>query len=304
SDLAVSALVADLDGAVAARALEHLSPELPAADRLAAVCRVLERAADQAGVPVDRLALVGVGTTGVIDNEGRVVKSVKLTDWSGVALQAELSALLTPPVLVENDMRLAVLAEHWRGAAAGHENVMYLHIGNRIGLGLLFGGVPYRGSHAASGELGGHPNSRWTAFQHVMDYALAVDPAELRAPSQAALFVMERADAGDAKAAAAFEAFAGGLAEGLVSLVTPLDPDLVVIGGSLARTGSRLAEPIKALLDEVCLYPPEVRVSELGGDAVGVGAVRLALDHAEPVLFASLSSGAAGAAGAAQSSAA
>ena len=286
----VTALIADLDGAVAARAMEHLSPDLPAGERLAAVQRVLERAAQEAGVPPDRLAMVGAGTTGVIDNAGRILKSVALADWSGVELHAELSARFAAPVVVENDMRLAVLAEHWRGAAAGHQNVMYLHTGRRIGLGLLFGGVPYRGSHAAAGELGGHPNSRWVAFQHVMDYAMAVDPGELRAPSQAALFAMDRAAAGDEAAAAAFEAFARGLAEGLVSLVTPLDPDLVVIGGSLAQTGARLTEPIKALLDEVCLYPPEVRVSELGGDAVGVGAVRLALDHAEPVLFASLSS--------------
>lgn len=74
--------------------------------------------------------------------------------------------------------------------------------------------------------------------------------------------------------------------------MTPLDPDLVVIGGSLAQTGERLTEPIRSLLGEVCLHPPDVRVSELGGDAVGLGAVRLALDHAELVLFASLSSGA------------
>jgi predicted NBD/HSP70 family sugar kinase len=293
----VTAMVADLDGAVAGRAVEHLSPELPAAERLAAVQRVLERAASAAAVPLSRLAAVGVGTTGVIDNDGRVLKSVALADWSGVDLQAEVASRLPVPVLVENDMRLAVLAEHWRGAACEHDNVLYLHTGRRIGLGLLFGGVPYRGSHAAAGELGGHPNSRWAAFQHVMDYAMAADPGELRAPSQAALFAMERADGGDAAAAAAFEAFARGLAEGLVSLVTPLDPDLVVIGGSLAQTGERLTEPIRALLGEVCLYPPDVRVSELGGDAVGLGAVRLALDHAEPVLFASLSSpGAAGAA--------
>ena len=295
----VTAMVADLDGDVVGRASELLSQDLSAADRLTAVQRVLEHAAGAADVPLGRLASVGVGTTGVIDNEGRVLKSVALSDWSGVDLQAELTARLPVPVRVENDMRLAVLAEHWRGAACEHDNVLYLHTGRRIGLGLLFGGVPYRGSHAAAGELGGgHPNSRWVAFQHVMDYAMTADPGELRAPSQAALFAMERAAEGEEKAAVAFEAFARGLAEGLVSLVTPLDPDLVVIGGSLAQTGERLTEPIRALLGEVCLYPPDVRVSELGGDAVGMGAVRLALDHAEPVLFASLSSAAEAPAGA------
>ncbi|MEY9857211.1 putative NBD/HSP70 family sugar kinase [Catenulispora sp. GAS73] len=295
----VTAMVADLDGTVAGRAVEHLSPELSAPERLDAVQRVLERAAGAADVPLSRLASVGVGTTGVIDNEGRVLKSVALADWSGVNLQTELAARLPVPVVIENDMRLAVLAEHWRGAASEHDNVLYLHTGRRIGLGLLFDGVPYRGSHAAAGELGGHPNSRWAAFQHVMDYAMAADPGELRAPSQAALFAMERAAGGDEKAAAAFQAFARALAEGLVSLVTPLDPDLVVIGGSLAQTGEHLTEPIRALLGEVCLYPPDVKVSELGGDAVGMGAVRLALDHAEPVLFASLSSAGAGSSSAA-----
>ena len=76
-------MVADLDGDVAGRAAEHLSPELSAAERLDAVQRVLEHAAGTADVPLSRLATVGVGTTGVIDNEGRVLKSVALATGRG-----------------------------------------------------------------------------------------------------------------------------------------------------------------------------------------------------------------------------
>ena len=273
-------MVADLNGRVVARAEESTSAQLPPADRLAAVVRLVERVTAQVGLTARDLTAIGVGTTGVIDSAGRVVKSVALAGWTGVPVQAELGTRLAAPVLVENDMRLAVLAEHWRGAAREHRDVIYLHTGSRIGVGLLFDGVAHRGAHAAAGELGGHPNSRWRAFHHVTDYALAVDPGELRAPAEAALFAVERARAGDERAAAAVDAFATELAQALVTLVTPLDPELVVLGGSLAQAGDLLLDPIRRYLGEVCLYPPEVRRSELGHDACCLGAVRSALDLA------------------------
>lgn len=194
------AMVADLNGQIVARARESLPSDLPSAERLALTVRLVEQVCTEAALAPDELTAVGVGTTGVIDGDGRVVKSVALTDWTGVPLQEEIAARIPVPVQVENDMRLAVLAEHWRGAARGRQDVIYLHTGSRIGLGLLLGGVPYRGSHAAAGELGGHPNSRWNAFPHVLDYAMSADPGELRPPAQAALFAMERAQAGDEKA--------------------------------------------------------------------------------------------------------
>ncbi|MEY9941487.1 ROK family protein [Streptacidiphilus sp. MAP5-3] len=283
----LTAMVADLRGRIVARSTVGVPRDLPAAERLDAVARLVGDVCAQAGLTVGDLTAAGVGTTGVIDADGRVVKSVVLADWTGVALQAELARRLAVPVLVENDMRLAVLAEHWLGAARGRADVLYLHSGSRIGLGMLLGGVPYRGSHAAAGELGGHPNSRWRAFRHVMDYALAVDPGELRAPSQAALFALTRAQGGDAEAATVVESFATGLAEALVTLVTPLDPELVVIGGALAQAGEWITAPIRDYLGAVCLYPPEVAVSELGADAVCLGAVRYGLNEAERRLFAS-----------------
>ena len=283
----LTAMVTDLRGQPVARGTVGVPRDLPAGERLDAISRLVGEVCAEAGLQVAQLTAVGVGTTGVIDGEGRVVKSVVLADWTGVALQSELVRRLGVPVLVENDMRLAVMAEHWLGAARGRTDVLYLHTGTRIGLGLLLGGVPYRGSHAAAGELGGSPNSRWQAFQHVMEYALAVDPGELRDPAHAALFALARAQEGDAEAARAMESFAVGLAEALVTLVTPLDPELVVIGGALAQAGAWITTPISEYLGAACLYPPEVVVSELGANTVCLGAVRFGLNEAERRLFAS-----------------
>ncbi|NUR89957.1 MAG: ROK family transcriptional regulator [Nonomuraea sp.] len=279
------AMVADLNGSIVAAAKVPISPDVPAAERLDAFTDLVTKVAAEARLEPEQLAAVGAGTTGVVDAEGRIVKSVVLRDWTGVALQAELAARLPVPVVVENDMRLAILAEHWQGVAQGHDDVVYLYTGTKLGLGLLIGGVPYRGAHAASGEIGQMPAGTWVAFKAVTDYAMSVEPGELRAPLDCARFAIERARAGDGRAAEAVRAFGHGLGEGLITIVNPLDPSLVVIGGSLSPAGDLLVGPVQEVFDRTCLYPPQVVASELGSESITLGAIRLALNHADKVLF-------------------
>ncbi|MFC7718711.1 ROK family transcriptional regulator [Nonomuraea recticatena] len=155
----VRATVSDLNGGLVSVRRRRLAPDTAAPDRLAATVEQVWLAAADAEIAVGDLVAVGVGTTGVVDGEGRVVKSIALPCWTGLHLQAELGARLPVPVVVENDMRLAVLAEHWRGAAQGRSNVVYLFTGNRIGMGLLIGGVPYRGRTRPRGRSAGSPTT-------------------------------------------------------------------------------------------------------------------------------------------------
>ncbi|MER6579053.1 ROK family protein [Nonomuraea sp. NPDC001023] len=279
------AMLADLNGTITVTRRAPNHRDMPAAERLDQVVGLAAETAAQAGLALADVTVVGVGTTGTVDGSGRVVKSIALSDWTGLDLQGELSARIPAPVLVENDMRLAVLAEHWRGAAQGRDDVVYLFTGDRIGMGLLIGGRPYRGAHAAGGEIGAQPNNNWTAFRHVLDYAMAVEPGELRSSRQCAEFAIARARAGDERAGQAVREFARGLAAGLVTVVNPLDPDMVVIGGSLSSAGDLLVEPVRELFEEYCLYPPEVVASGLGSECITLGAVRFALDQADRLLF-------------------
>ncbi|MEU7891955.1 ROK family protein [Nonomuraea sp. NPDC049152] len=279
------AMGADLSGQILLSRKTRVHPEMSAEERLSEVTRFVDACAGELGTDTRGLASVGIGTTGVVDEEGRVIKSTVLPGWTGLHLQAELSRRIPAPVLVENDMRLAVLAEHWRGIAVGRSHVVYLFAGNRMALGLLINGQPYRGAHAASGELGEQPNGLWQIFGRVIDYAMAVEPGELRSPGQAAEFAFARAVEGDQRAAKAVEALAGSLAEGLVTVVNPFDPEMVVIGGSLSRGGALLVDPIQDHLQRVCLYAPEVVASQLGAESIVVGAVKLALNNVDTLLF-------------------
>ncbi|MEV1169269.1 hypothetical protein [Nonomuraea sp. NPDC049784] len=64
-----------------------------------------------------------------------------------------------------------------------------------------------------------------------------------------------------------------------------MDPELVVLGGGLLGAGELLAAPLREELAELCLFPVRVETSELGGESVALGAVRLALDHVEHAIF-------------------
>ncbi|WP_344479607.1 ROK family protein [Nonomuraea monospora] len=279
------AMVTDLNGVVVAAHRVPHHPSTPAADRLDAIAGLVGAVVAEAGLTVPEVAAVGVGTTGTVDGSGRVVKSVALAGWTGLDLRGELSRRISAPVLVENDMRLAVLAEHWRGQARGRQDVVYLFTGSRLGLGLLIGGRPHRGAHAASGEIGRQSGDHWRAYRHMSEYAISVEPGEMRSQREAAEFAIERARAGDAQAGRAVRDFARHLGEGLVTVVNPLDPEMVVIGGSLAKAGDLLIEPIRELFSEACICPPVVVASGLGGECIALGAVRLALDHADRLLF-------------------
>ena len=64
-----------------------------------------------------------------------------------------LERALGAPVVVENDVNLAVLGEHWRGAARGHGTCAFITLGTGIGAGIVVDGALHRGHHFLAGEI-------------------------------------------------------------------------------------------------------------------------------------------------------
>ncbi|MFJ4689360.1 ROK family protein [Streptomyces sp. NPDC088789] len=270
----VLAIVADLRGQVLGTRRTAVTPALPAEERLAAARRLGHCTLRSAGLTAQDVRGVGVGTTGVVAADGTVTRSDLLPDWTGTDLVTAFTEPFDAPVMAGNDARLAALAEHWRGAAAGTEDVLYIHVGRRISSGLLIGGKVHTGRHGAAGELGVLPSSRWdTAPGRLL--AHWADPQTLFAA----------AGAGEAKALAALEDFADDLAQGVAAMTLTLDPELVAVGGGLSRAGRLITDPLSRRLAELCLFPVPVAASQLGDEAVALGGIRLALNAVERELF-------------------
>jgi predicted NBD/HSP70 family sugar kinase len=269
----IRSAVGDLVGDVIQFEEFEVSESADAETRLQRVRGAISASLDKAHIKRGDLVAASAGTVGVVDDAGRVTISTVIPQWDGLNLASWLKRSLGCPVRVETDARLAALAEYWRGSGVGADKLVYIHVGHRIGSGILIDGAVYRGANGASGEIGALEAIGWSK---------ALDSLHAVAPSGA---MRERLARDDRATARLVDGFATTIAPGVAALILVLDPDCVVIGGGLSGLGQRLSEPIVKHLSGLCLRVPEVRTSTLGTDGVVVGAIRDALVWADQNVF-------------------
>jgi predicted NBD/HSP70 family sugar kinase len=284
----VLAVVTDLDGEVRNQVRVEVPAEAGRRERLAALDHCVAKTLAGAGAGSGggpRIWATGVATTGLVDGTGKVMLSDSLPEWTGVDLAAHVRRVVPGPVRVENDCKLAALAETWRGVARYAKDVVFLLAGLRTGAGLIIDGKLHRGFANWSGEIGALPAAGWlqapTHLQTWLDRTTTDGPGGFER-----LFVAARA--GDSDAVRAVDAYVRDLAVGASALVLTLDPQLVVIGGGFSRSADVMVEPLRRELDRWCLRTPEIRVSAFADEGVALGAVRLALDEVEATITSGL----------------
>lgn len=270
----VVVLLTDLWGETTHRVRVELATGISLRDRLDVARHALLHAVESAGLTTDDVLCVGVATTGIIDTEGRVLRSFRLPELEEIDLAQALAVVGDAPVVVGNDTRLATLAEHWRGAGAGTDDFVNVIAGRVLHAGIFLGGRLLYGSHGAAGEIAYLPGAGWDAAHQ----ALSTWPGAREDTFAAAA-------AGDADAIARVDEFARELATGIAALALVVDPDRIVIGGGLSEAGEGLLTPLREHLDRLTLFPVPLVTSTLTHDAVALGAARLALDRIEGRLF-------------------
>jgi glucokinase len=132
------------------------TPQTGANDIIAAIADTVRHAAGLAGLKASDLSAVGMGSPGDVDPAtGIVASSPNLPGFheGPVKMGPLLARRLRVPVTVDNDVRVAMLGEHKRGAARGYANVLAVFVGTGVGGGLVLGGRVQHGNGAA-GEIG------------------------------------------------------------------------------------------------------------------------------------------------------
>jgi predicted NBD/HSP70 family sugar kinase len=293
----VLAVVTDLDGEVLSQSRLPIAGSAGRRERLAAVDSCVATALRGAGIKPAHVWSTGVATTGLVDGTGKVMLSDSLPEWTGVDLTAHFKRLVNGPVRVENDCKLAALAESWRGVARYAKDVVFLLAGLRTGAGLIIDGRLHRGFANWSGEIGALPAAGWQqAPEHLTDWLGTAEPQPTEEHGQTAAHgaggraappaedferVFVAARGGDRGAERAVRNYIRDLAVGASALVLALDPELVVIGGGFSRSADVMVDPLRRELDRWCLRTPEIRVSAFADEGVALGAVRLALEEVE-----------------------
>jgi predicted NBD/HSP70 family sugar kinase len=319
----VSAGVADVTGRVLAEV--SVNPN-GAANPVELVRGAVERACRSAGVEMSRLSAFVIGSPGVVDpRTGDPKLAVNLPDWHEGVLGA-LRGALRRPVIIENDVNLAAMAERAVGAARDVEDFVLVWIGGGLGMAALLGGKVHRGAAGAAGEIGYLPVPGAPLQEDVRHPARGglqslVGASVVRmlagvfgfaAPTAADAVRAAVAAAGTGPGAAGGEdggAAHGGSAEsgpaarareflgelarrvaiGVASVSVVLDPGLVVLGGEVGLAGgTALAERVAAEVARISPASPRVVPTGVTGAPVLRGAMLAAVDQARADLLASV----------------
>lgn len=139
---------------ITGRARKKTMAEKGQASVIARVVEGVHGACEQAGITVAQLGGVGIGAPGAIDPAAGVVLEAVNLRWNNVPLARILQARLKVPVLVDNDVNVAVYGEWKAGAAKGDRDVLGVWVGTGIGGGLVLGGRLHYGHFLTAGEIG------------------------------------------------------------------------------------------------------------------------------------------------------
>ncbi len=230
-------------------------------------------------------ASVGVGIPGTISPATGLVQNASSNALNGHAFDRDLSALLAREVRVANDANCFALSEAVDGAAAGAAIVFGVILGTGCGAGIAVHGRILEGRHRVAGEFG-HTPLPWPRPDEIPLRACWCGQAGcletyLAGPALAAEYdgegardatrVVQRAAAGDERAAAVLRLHADRLARALAVITNILDPDAIVLGGGLSHLPG-LAETLPGLMKPYIFadhFVPNV-VRNKHGDSSGV----------------------------------
>jgi predicted NBD/HSP70 family sugar kinase len=301
----VSAAVSDVTGR---RVAEVSGNPNGAEDPVELVRGTVERACARAGIEVTRLTALVIGSPGVVDpRTGDPRLAVNLPAWHEGALDA-LKDAWHKPVVIENDVNLAAMAERADGAAAGADDFVLVWLGVGLGLATILDGRLHRGTAGAAGEIGYlpvhgaplHTDIRHPASGGFQSLAGGSAVRELAArhgfvaqtPAEAVRAAVTSADRSDGPNEPA-EAFLGELAHrvavGVASVCVVLDPGLVVLGGEVGRAGgTALADRVAAAVASIWPSRPRVVPTCVPGEPVLRGAILAAVSQARAALLASV----------------
>jgi glucokinase len=262
----------------------HLGPDAVIATTIRTIVEL------RAQVPEDgRLRAVGLVVPGVVDAQQGIAVYAANLGWRELPLRQIVSEAIGLPVVLDHDVRAAGLAELELGAGRGLQEVLFVALGTGVAAAVITTGQAYAGATGRAGELGHLPvfpeGERCACGQRGCTETYASAAALSRRYSAAsgisevpAKDVISRAAAGDPVADGIFKDAITALGRALVTYVLLMDPELILIGGGMAASGTALLQPLAREVQAGLAWRPAPTISngKFAGDAGRRGAGLLA----------------------------
>jgi len=231
---------------------------------------------------------VGIGLPGPVEHStGRAVNPPIMPGWDGFDVPGYVSDRFAGPVLVDNDVNIMALGEHftqWPDA----DHLLFIKAATGIGCGIISENQVFRGAQGAAGDMGhirvtgeDAPPCRCGnagCLEAVASgAAIAARLSQQGITAHSALDVVELARSGSVPALRLIRQAGRDIGEVLAAAVNLLNPSIIVIGGSLALAGDHLLAGVREVIYQRSLPLAtqhlrivQSRIGERGG-AIGAG---------------------------------
>ena len=240
-------------------------PEQEIAADMAAVAR---QAAEEAGLSLDQIEWVGVGTPGIANSATGIIEYSNNLGFCNTPMVQYLEEALGRPAFIENDANAAAYGEYVAGAAKGAKHAVCITLGTGVGGGIIIDGKIYCGSNFGGAEIGhtvidvngpmcscGRKGcfevfSSATGLIRMTKEALAAHPEsamkdEERITGRTAFNYMR---AGDETAKQVVDDYIRYLAAGITNTINIFQPDVLCIGSGVCNEGDPLLLPMKEIV--------------------------------------------------------
>jgi glucokinase len=230
----------------------------------------LTRLAIAGGAVRGRLDAVGLAAPGPLDPTSGVIHHSPNLGWRDVPISGPLKRLLGVPIVLDDDARTGALGEARLGAGRGRATVAYVTLGSGVGGGIIMDGRLHRGAHNVAGEVGHlsvDPTGprcgcgrRGCVEAFVGGSSLARRARGMWPSARTADGTPAPRDAAEVfRAARAGDPAAGALVDeavealGFAAIGAVLDPDLIVVGGSIGLSQRRFVRRAVTVGRQRCL---------------------------------------------------
>lgn len=188
---------------------------------------------------------IGVGVPSIVDVEKGIVYDVQnIPSFKEVHIKKILEEEFKIPVYINNDANCFVVGEKYFGAAKGYNNVIGLTMGTGLGAGIYADGRLYLGANCGAGEFGMLP------YQEGIyeDYCSGKYFVNIYKTTGKETF--EKAEKGDLTAIKIFKDFGKHVGNAITAIMFAVDPELIVIGGSVSIAYKYFKDSMTKVLDD------------------------------------------------------
>lgn len=244
----------------------------------------IEKVISSLGWNIKDVKGIGIGSTGPLDiDAGIILECPQLPNMHFFPIRKTIEDYFAVPVYLNNDANCLIYGETIFGAAADYKNVVGFTLGTGLGCAVILDKKIFNGSTGTAAEIWISPYNKSIIEDFVSGAGVTKIYKSISGRERSSLDVYNLALRGESEALQTWDEFGSHLAIPIAWAINLIDPEIVVLGGSITASYRFFRSSLEEhLRKQICPVPAEktrIVVGTLGDNAGFVGAACLALEN-------------------------